>query len=295
MIEGFKDYLLLEKNYAALTVSAYERDLNAFVVFLQEFEVSFEDSTLLHISYDDVRSWIVHLLDQGMSRRSVNRKISALQTFYKYLLRIGELDNSPLEQHKLLKINRTIEVPYSVEELEHIKKLPRGNFEEARLALILELLYTTGMRRSELINLKIEDVDWSQQKLKVLGKGGKTRMIPLLDSTLDVLQDYISYRSKFAKDLSYLVLTGKGKKCYPNLVYRLINSYLSSVTSKQKKSPHMLRHSFATHMLDEGADLNTIKELLGHSSLSSTQVYTHSSLAKLKSVYNRSHPRRLKK
>ncbi|MGB0838411.1 MAG: tyrosine-type recombinase/integrase [Flavobacteriaceae bacterium] len=295
MIEGFKDYLLLEKNYAALTVSAYERDLNAFVVFLQEYEVSFEDSTLLHISYDDVRAWIVHLLDQGMSRRSVNRKISALQTFYKYLLRIGELDNSPLEQHILLKINRTIEVPYSVEELENIQKLPRGNFEEARLALILELLYTTGMRRSELINLRVEDIDWSQQKLKVLGKGGKTRMIPLLDSTLDVLQDYISYRSKFAKDLSYLVLTDKGKKCYPNLVYRLINSYLSSVTSKQKKSPHMLRHSFATHMLDEGADLNTIKELLGHSSLSSTQVYTHSSLAKLKSVYNRSHPRRLKK
>jgi len=295
MIDRFKEYLLLEKNYAVLTVRAYERDLLAFQSFLKDSEEDYENSSLLHISYDDVRAWIVALLDQGMSRRSVNRKVSALQTFYKYLLRIGELDHSPLEQHKLLKTNRSIEVPFSIEELKGIRNLPRNTFQEVRLSLILELLYTTGMRRSELINLKIQDIDWSQKNINVVGKGGKSRLIPLLDSTIDVLKDYVSLRPRSSNDLCYLLLTDKGKKCYPNLVYRLINSYLSGVTSKQKRSPHMLRHSFATHMLDEGADLNTIKELLGHSSLSSTQVYTHSSLAKLKSVYNRSHPRRLKK
>ncbi|RXP63347.1 integrase [Lutibacter sp. HS1-25] len=289
-INAFINYISLEKKYSLHTVTAYKNDLISF----QEFCVSeFESDDIVNANYSQIRSWIVVLVNSDISNRSINRKISSLKSFYKFLQKTKQLDLNPLTKHKALKVAKRVQVPFSEKEIESVLNLNMENtdFESVRDKLIVELLYSTGMRRSELVNLRLNDIDRSNGVVKVLGKRNKERYIPLLKSVLDSLAIYHEFRGVIESDQSYLFVTKHGKKIYDTLVYRIINNYFSTVSLKVKKSPHVIRHSFATHLLNEGADLNAVKELLGHSSLASTQVYTHSSLGKLKEVYNLAHPR----
>lgn len=291
-IPAFSDYLQLEKKYSPHTVSAYLGDLEEFQTFAFS-EYNF--SELLSVPYSVIRSWIVSLVDAGISNRSVNRKISSLRTYYKFLLKTKQIESHPLATHKPLKTSKKIQVPFSEREITAVIEMlePENNFEGVRNRLIVELFYSTGMRRAELIHLKLGDVSQAQHTIKVLGKRNKERILPLLPSVTKTIAHYLELRAQLEKltDADYLFLTQKGVKIYESLVYRIIKSYFSQTSEKVKKSPHILRHSFATHLLNEGADINSVKELLGHSSLASTQVYTQNSIAKLKEVYRNSHPR----
>ncbi len=294
-LQAFIDYLELEKKYSPHTVLAYRKDIESFANFCY---TEYDIADILHVNYSQIRSWIVLLIEKGDSNRTVNRKVSSLRAFYRFCQRIGDVDFNPLAKHKALKVEKKAQIPFS--QLEIVKVIEgaqndTNDFESLRDRLMIELFYSTGIRRSELINIKISDIDFSNKTLKVLGKRNKERIIPLIDSVLKSLDLYLKVRTE---DLSlpFLFLTNnKQKKVYPSLVYRIINDYFSKVSTKQKKSPHVLRHSFATHLLSEGADLNSVKELLGHSSLASTQVYTHADLSVIKEVYNRTHPRSSKK
>lgn len=291
-LQSFISYLLLEKNYSKHTASAYEKDIQSFIDFCAgEFGLN----DISNVDYTLIRSWIVSLVNENLSNRSVNRKVASLKAYYKFLQRIGEIATNPLVKHKALKTSKKIEVPFSEEEMQRIlSQLPfDDDFEGKRDKLIIDLLYTTGIRRSELINLKIHDVDLSGKSLKVLGKRNKERIVPLLSPTLDLFTTYLVFRNELEKivDKEYIFLTKSGNKIYETLVYRIINGYFSKVSSKVKRSPHILRHTFATHLLNKGADLNSVKELLGHSSLASTQIYTHNSIAELKKIHSSAHPR----
>lgn len=290
-IQAFVDFLSLEKKYASNTVLAYQRDLKVFQIFLAS---QYEISDLKAAHYTQIRRWITLLVDGGLSNRSINRKISTLNSFYKFLVKTGTLKTSPLAKHKALKVQKKIHIPFSEKELTAVLSIKRDDsFEAIRNLLILELLYSTGMRRAELINLKISDVDFHQQQLKVLGKRNKERFIPLLSTVRESLKAYINLRNQLVniQDSDILFLTKKGAKMYGTLVYRIVKNYFETISTKVKKSPHILRHSFATHLLNNGADLNSVKELLGHSSLAATQVYTHNNISELKKVYAKSHPR----
>ena len=295
-ISSFQDYLLLEKKYSVHTAKAYVQDLNFFKDFLQKNFDGHDD--LVEVNYSMIRNWIVVLIDNEKSNTSVNRKIASLKAFYKYLLKSKQITVNPLSQHKSLKTPKKVQVPCSEKELEllNVSEDFQSDFEGIRNQLILDLLYTTGMRRAELISLQMNSVDYANGLVKVIGKRNKERLIPLLPEIIQKLKQYEEERSQLSTiiDTSYFLLTSKGNKLYDNLVYRIINNYLSAVTEKQKKSPHMLRHTFATHLLNNGADLSSVKELLGHSSLASTQVYTHSSLSELKNTYLNAHPRNKK-
>jgi integrase/recombinase XerC len=289
----FVEYLALEKQYSRHTVTAYKGDLEAFQQFATE---NYDYQEIATVHYPIVRSWIVHLAEQGVSNRSINRKISSLNTYFKYLLKTKQISVNPLAKHKSLKTSKKIQVPFSQREIASVIELlhqPIDDFETARDRLVVELFYSTGMRRAELIGLQLDSLVVSSNYVKVLGKRNKERLIPLLPSVLESVRIYLDFRSDLPtiKDTNYLFLTAKGVKIYDSLVYRIINNYFSEVSSKVKKSPHILRHSFATHLLNEGAHLNAVKELLGHSSLASTQVYTHNSVAQLKQVYQKAHPR----
>ena len=291
-LKAFTDYLELERNYSQLTVKAYTNDINSFQSFLAK---EFKDSQLNEINYAQIRNWIVQLVESKISNRSINRKVSALNSYYKFLLKIGDIEVNPLVKHKALKTSKKIQVPFS--EAEIIVALDELYYEDSykgiRDRLIIELFYSTGIRRIELVNLKLLDVDFGNKTLKVLGKRNKERYVPLLYSVIQTLELYIEKRKqlKEIKNKQALFLTNKGVKIYETLVYRIINEYFSLASNKVKKSPHILRHSFATHLLNQGADLNAVKELLGHSSLAATQVYTHNSIAELKKVYLKAHPR----
>ena len=292
---SFLDYLNLEKNYSKHTLIAYHKDLLGFREFaLSEFDFSEVNS----VSYAIIRSWIVKLVGDGVSNRTINRKISSLRTYYKFLLKIGDIEVSPLVKHKALKTAKKLQVPFSEKEIEDVLEILKGedSFIGLRNKLIVELFYSTGMRRGELVNLKLNDISDSQKTIKVLGKRNKERIIPLLPSALNTIASYIDYRKSLSsiKDVHYLLLTEKGAKVYETLVYRVINNYFSKASEKVKKSPHILRHSFATHLLNEGADIKSVKELLGHSSLASTQIYANNSISKLKQVYKNAHPRNSK-
>ncbi|MFA5297085.1 MAG: tyrosine-type recombinase/integrase, partial [Lutibacter sp.] len=217
----------------------------------------------------------------------------SLKSFYKFLQKIKQMEVNALVKHQALKVLKQVQIPFSEKEIFSVLNSAddETDFESVRNKLIVELFYSTGMRRNELINIKIYDVDFVNETVKVLGKRNKERYIPLLKSVLESLKKYSKLREEIEVEVPYLFLTKSGKKIYDMLVYRVINNYFSAVSSKVKKSPHVIRHSFATHLLNEGADLNAVKELLGHSSLASTQIYTHSSLGKLKEVYNQAHPR----
>ncbi|WP_457610435.1 tyrosine-type recombinase/integrase [Lutibacter sp.] len=289
-INSFLSYLALEKKYSKHTTIAYLNDLNSFQVFCNQM---YDGQSIVTVNYAQIRSWIVSLVESNLSNRSINRKVSSLKSFYKFLQKTKEIEINPLAKHKALKIPKQVQVPFSEKEIMNALELmvEKDDFESLRNKLIIELFYATGIRRSELINIKITDIDFVNETVKVLGKRNKERFIPLIKSVRRSLIRYLEVRGEIDVNSPYLFITKKGKIIYDTLVYRIINNYFSSVSSKVKKSPHIIRHSFATHLLNEGADLNSVKELLGHSSLASTQVYTHSSLGKLKEVYNKTHPR----
>jgi len=290
-LKAFKDYLLLERKYSVHTVVAYLKDIEDFKKFLK---VHFDLSSTKKTSYVHIRNWITVLVDEGLSNRSINRKISSIKAYYKFLVKVQDLNISPLSKHRALKVKKKIQIPFSVEEIESVLFFNNEfDYISVRNKLIIELLYSTGIRRSELINLKLCDVDFNQNQIKVLGKRNKERYIPLLTNVQDSIRLFLGFRDKIklTNNSEYLFLTKKGKKIYNNLVYRVVKSYFKDVSSKVKRSPHILRHSFATHLINNGADLNSVKELLGHSSLASTQVYTHNNISELKKIYNRSHPR----
>lgn len=292
-IKSFIAYLSFERKYSEHTTIAYQNDIKSFQQFCKQ---EFDDDNLIDINYAQIRNWIVSLVNLNISNRTVNRKISSLNTFYKYLQKTKQLEKNPLINHKALKVSKRVQVPFSEKEITAVINTINKNddFKSLRNKLIVELFYTTGIRRKELINIKVQDIDFFNNSLKVLGKRNKERIIPLLPSVKKSIQFYLKERDLITDSFDALFMTDKKKKMYPTLVYRIINEYFSTVSSKVKKSPHVLRHSFATHLLNEGADLNSVKELLGHSSLASTQEYTHSSLGKLKEVYNNAHPRSIK-
>ncbi|WP_121667181.1 tyrosine-type recombinase/integrase [Mesonia aquimarina] len=290
----YTDYLRLEKKYSEHTLIAYEKDLKLFSDFVEE---EFQLKTLTAVSYSIIRSWIIALAEQNIANRSINRKIASLKSYYKFLLKTHQIKQSPLATHKALKTEKKVQVPFSVKELEEGLALFTGNnFVDLRNKLIIELLYTTGMRRAELINIKIQNISFATQTIKILGKRNKERILPLLNSVIKTIEAYLEKRDLLNKieDETLLLVTEKGDKIYETLVYRIINNYFSRVSTKTKRSPHIIRHSFATHLLNEGANLNDVKELLGHATLASTQVYTHNSMAALSKVYKKSHPRNKK-
>ncbi len=294
MIDSFLEYLSLEKKYSVHTVTAYKNDLISF----RDFCVTeYNQENIIEIHYPQIRSWIVSLVDLQISNRSINRKISSLKSFYKFLQKTYQITENPLAKHKALKVAKKVQVPFSSKEINAVINNINSDtdFTSVRNKLIVELFYSTGIRRAELINIKQKNISFSDRTIKVLGKRNKERFVPLLQSVIETLKEYLELKKQFSIGLEELLITEKGNIIYETLVYRVINTYFSQVSSKVKKSPHILRHSFATHLLNEGADLNSVKELLGHSSLASTQVYTHNSLDEIKKVYNQAHPRGNKK
>ena len=290
MIDSFLAYITLEKKYSIHTITAYKNDLISFTDFLV---TQYNQENLLEVHYPQIRSWIVTLVADKISNSTINRKVSSLKSFYKFLQKTKQIAANPLSKHKALKIEKRVQVPFSFKEIDAVVKEVAidNDFTSVRNKLIVELLYSTGIRRAELIHLKERDVSLLDKTIKVLGKRNKERFIPLLNSVIQTLKEYLELKKEFTIGEEELFITEKGNKLYETLVYRVINSYFSRVSSKEKKSPHILRHSFATHLLNGGADLNSVKELLGHSSLASTQVYTQNSLDVLKKVYKQAHPR----
>lgn len=290
--KSLSDYLSLEKNYSSHTIKAYVRDLESFSVFCEK---EYGEKKIDNVNYAQIRNWIIKLVETNISNRSINRKVSSLNSYFKFLLKTETIKVNPLAKHKALKTEKKIQIPFSQVEVERVLTDFQfdNTFEGLRDKSIIELFYSTGIRRIELINIKLIDLNLEKKTLKVFGKRSKERILPLLDSSIDTLNKYLTERNKLpiVSDKSMLFLTKKGVKIYETLVYRIINEYFSLASSKLKKSPHILRHSFATHLLNQGADLNSVKELLGHTSLAATQVYTHNSIAELKKVYAKSHPR----
>lgn len=289
-ISDFLNYIKLEKRYSKHTLISYQNDLVQFQSFLDDHFIT--DFT--EVSFHQVRNFIVQLNEAGLSERSINRKISALRSFFKYLKNNEVVKGNPMLKIKALKQPKRLVRDIPEKDLEKLlnPEMYPDVFEGERDRLIIELFYQTGIRKSELIAIKLGDLDFVNNTLKVLGKGNKERLVLFSEGLKNLMIDHINNRgTRWSVDGDLLFLTVKGKKLYPKLVYDVVNKYLSVVSSADKKSPHVLRHSFATHMLNKGADLNTIKELLGHANLNATQIYTHASIEKLKSVYNQTHPR----
>lgn len=291
-LKSFFDYLEIEKKYSSNTIEAYRNDLNVFARFLiDEFDVTNINNT----NYTYIRSWIVDLVNKGISNRSINRKITSLNSYFKFVLKIDLINENPLTNHKALKTQKKIQLPFSENEMLSVLDLDNyeDNFTGIRDRLIIDLFYTTGIRRIELIQLKISDLNINNKHIKVLGKRNKERIIPLIDSTINILNKYLSCRDELKSEETFLFITNKGKPVYEKLIYRIINKYFDTISTKVKKSPHIIRHSFATHLLNNGADLNSVKDLLGHSSLAATQVYTNRSIDEIKKVFAKSHPRNI--
>jgi integrase/recombinase XerC len=292
-IASFVQYLQLEKKYSSHSVTAYQRDLTSFLTFCVQ---NFGRTDIENLDYSFIRYWIVSLVDNKLSNRSVNRKMSALKSYYNFLLKSKQIDSHPMATHKSLKTSKRVNVPFNMDEMKEVMELLASGDDliSLRNRLIVEMLYTTGMRRAELIGLNDSDIDLSAGVYKVTGKRNKQRYIPILNSVVPTINRYRELKGQTPGTEEAFFNTETGKRLYPTLVYRIVNDYFSKVSSKVKKSPHIIRHSFATHLLNEGADLNSVKELLGHSSLASTQVYTHNSLNELKKMYNQAHPRSVK-
>ncbi|GIV34211.1 MAG: tyrosine recombinase XerC [Chitinophagales bacterium] len=288
-LESFFRYLTHEKRYSAHTVMSYRKDLEQFSAYLQRTYDIEQPETVKHFH---LRSWMVSLLDKGASPRTVNRKLSAVKSYYKFLLRTGKVTHDPSQKIIAPKISSRL--PVYVEEQQMSRLLSdnaaREDFALQRDKLLLEILYSTGLRLSELINLKEADVNFKRKEIKVIGKGNKERIIPVSELLLDLIKAFMENKPPFAcRD--YLLVTDSGKKLYAKFVYRKVRCYLGQVTTLEKKSPHILRHTFATHLVNNGADLNAVKELLGHASLAATQVYTHNSIEQLKNIYKKAHPK----
>ncbi len=290
-IERFIRYLQFEKRFSPHTVTAYRQDLNQF----NEFLVS-EELDVMTISHRDVRSWMLALMEQGSEAKTVNRKLSVLRSFYKFLQREELIRSNPMIHIKAPKIPKRLPVIMDEQKMDILLDGDltfANNFGGMRDRLILELLYGTGIRLSELVSLKDQDVNLYEQHIKVLGKRNKERVIPVAAPLIKLIKDYIKEKlsQNFDNKASSLIVTNEGNNAYPQFIYRIVKSILSKISTQEKRSPHVLRHSFATALLNKGADLNAIKELLGHSSLAATQVYTHNSVEKLKSIYKQAHPK----
>ena len=292
LIDKFIDYLTLEKSYSPNTIKAYYKDLNDFENFSRS---NFDNIDIEESNYSIIRSWIIELVNNGNSNRTVNRKISSLKSFFKFLIKTDSIKTSPLDQHIPLKQKKKIEVPFSKEEI--FSLLDSDYFPDSYKGLlqktIITFFYFTGVRRIELIELKESNLDLKSGVVKVLGKRNKERIIPLLPKIKDLLEKYISERNNVIPKLEYdlVFLSNKGFKLSEKYVYRTVTEYFKLVSSKTKKAPHVLRHSFATHLINEGADISSVKELLGHASLSATQIYSHTSMEKIKEVFQKNHPR----
>lgn len=293
MIDSFVTYLEYEKRSSPHTVEAYQRDL----VQLEEFiELSFEQKDLTLVSHRELRAWVIDLVEQGLSTTSVNRKIATLRSYYKFLLRNGKIEQDPT--YKLKSLKNPKKLPEFVQEKSIASVLEESvyedNFQGKRDRIVMEFLYLTGVRLSELIGLSWSDIDLIQDQVKVLGKRKKERIIPI---TKGLKQNIISYQKVFeetfpkAGQSHYFIVSNSGKKSYPMMVYRIVRQYLDLFAQTSKRSPHVLRHTFATHLLNKGADLNAVKDLLGHANLAATQVYTHNSMEKLKAVFEQAHPK----
>ena len=292
-IERFFQYIQYEKRFSPHTLTAYQSDLGQFVDFLEN---TYDITVPSEVKHLHVRSWIVDLLGKKNTTRSINRKLSCLKTYFKFLRKQKEIDHNPMA--KVISPKTGKRLPVFVNESNMELLFESVNFGEGfagmRNRLLMELLYCTGMRRSELIGLKIADVDFSTNQLKVLGKGNKERLIPMARHLVRLIEEYLMEREQLAESAEnkgFLLLTDKGRPLNADFVYRLVKKYLSAVTTLEQRSPHVLRHTFATHLSNSGADLNAIKELLGHSSLAATQVYMHNSIKKLKKVYAQAHPK----
>lgn len=290
IIADFLRYITTEKRYSKHTLTAYQNDLQSFACFLTE---EFEQNDLSSVSPEMVRTWVVMMMDSGLSTRSVNRKISTLNSFYRHLIIKGVVENNPAKNISTLKNAKQLPVFIDIGQINTYFSIETdaNDFPSVRNKLIIDLLYSTGMRRAELISLKTASVDYANKVLKVMGKRNKERLIPLSQKMIEQLQKYLDLKKKTFKDPArFLIVTNTGKKAYPELIYDIVNKELNGVTST-RKSPHVLRHSFATHLLNNGAELNSIKELMGHANLSATQIYTHTTIEQLKSIYTQAHPR----
>jgi len=292
LIEKFLDYLQLEKNYSSNTLSAYKRDLIQYNNFIIENNDNLE---IENADYKIIRSWIVSLVSSNISNRSINRKVSSLKSFYKFLIKTDTIKSSPLKAHSPLKQSKKIQVPFSQEEINSLldSDFFTNDYKGVLQKSIIAFFYFTGVRRIELINIKESDISLESSTIKVMGKRSKERIIPILPKLKKSLKYYREIKSKYNGNTSpeYLFISKNGKQLSEKFVYRTVNEYFKLVSPKIKKAPHVLRHSFATHLINEGADINSVKELLGHSSLSATQVYSHTSMERIKEVFKNSHPR----
>ena len=290
-IDRFLDYITHEKKFSPHTCIAYKKNLNDFSDFcLTHFDLG----SIEQVDYSQIRTWIISLVEKQNTNRTVNRKISVLRSYYKFLLRTETITLSPLKLHRPLKVSKKVNIPFSTEEVDRLLNSDffSEDYEGMLQKTIITLLYYTGIRRQELIDLEVNSVDFETNYIKVLGKRNKERMIPLLPGAAMGLKNYLSYKKDLSVALSnYFFCSATGSKLSEGFVYQTVNYYFSMVSTKVKKSPHMLRHSFATHLLNNGADLNSVKELLGHESVAATQVYTHSSLKRIQEIYDKAHPR----
>lgn len=291
-IQSFIDYLKFEKRYSVHTVTSYQNDLSSFFDYL---DLQFGKLSLQEITAGFIRSWLAGLKDADMSSKSINRKISTLRSFFKYQLKTGKLEVSPAANIIAPKIGKRLPIFIKEQDTKELLQSLAGLTEDWKTLnakMLLTLFYTTGMRLSELINLKEKQLDLGRSQIKVLGKGNKERIIPVSKEVIVIIRDYQQWKRKeFEKTEEVLLVTEKGKRMYPKYAYLLVKQYLGDIKTLDKKSPHILRHTFATHLMNGGADLNAVKELLGHSSLASTQVYTHNTIEKLKDVHKKAHPK----
>jgi len=291
-ITTFLDYLKFQKRYARHTITSYENDLTSFFDYLA---IQFNESTIKNIKPAFVRSWLADLKSNDLTSKSINRKISALKTFFKYLIRQGELEVSPMTTIVSPKQNKRL--PQFVDKRDTATLFTHVEFTDDWKGLtermVLSLLYNTGMRQAELIGLKEDYIDYSKHTIKVLGKGNKERIIPVSETLIIEIKEYrsLKYETLEKQDKVFLLVRENGVSLYPKWVYNCVKKYLSLITTIDKKSPHILRHTFATHLSNNGADLNAVKELLGHSSLAATQIYTHNTIEKLKDIYKKAHPK----
>ena len=292
LIEKFIDYLQIEKNYSSNTLSAYKKDLIEFKNFINE---NFDKYPIEHVEYKSIRLWIVELVNKNLSNRSINRKVSSLKSFYKFLVKTDTIGSSPLLAHSPLKQSKKIQVPFSKEEINSLLDSDsfKDDFRGVLQKTIITFFYFTGVRRIELINIKESDINMDSSTIRIMGKRSKERIIPMLPKLKKSIVAYLHLRSQEfnKKTLEYLFVSRTGSQLSEKYVYRTVNEYFKLVSPKVKKAPHVLRHSFATHLINEGADINSVKELLGHSSLSATQVYSHTSMERIKEVFKNSHPR----
>lgn len=288
MIDKFLEYLAVEKRYSPNTIKSYGKDLDDFQKFYWETE---GDSNISKATKKIVRNFMMKLSTSEMSKRSINRKLSSLRGFYLFLLKIGEIEVSPMETIKSLKFNAEKQMPFSEEEMGKLRTIMEQDAVSLLDRLVVETLYQTGMRREELCNLEYSAIDFHKKEMKVVGKGNKMRIIPFSNQLSESFQLYIKERNPLSESEKYFFVTEKGKKMTGMFVYSIVKSYLSLVTLKKKRSPHILRHSFATHTLNNGAEISKIKKILGHQSIASTQGYTDVDINQLKKVFNSTHPR----